>query len=152
MPFGIDNQYLKGVKNMARHKLSGPTERELAILGILWNNGPSTVRRVNEEMNKQQRTGYTTTLKLMQIMTEKGLLIRDDSKFQHVAIGVSLCIVAMGLLLLASHCLDHDGALLARILRDDSQRGGEGACQDLSAQLLVALEAISHLLYCWDGS
>ena len=69
---------------MARHKASGPTDRELAILAILWNNGPSTVRQVNEEMNKRQRTGYTTTLKLMQIMTEKGLLLRDDSKFQHV--------------------------------------------------------------------
>ncbi len=69
---------------MARHKVSGPTDRELAILGILWKNGPSTVRQVNEEMNKQQRTGYTTTLKLMQIMTEKGLVVRDDSKFQHI--------------------------------------------------------------------
>ncbi len=69
---------------MARHKVSGPTEKELAILAILWGNGPSTVRKVNEEMNKEQRTGYTTTLKLMQIMTEKGLVVRDDSKFQHV--------------------------------------------------------------------
>jgi predicted transcriptional regulator len=69
---------------MARYKLAGPTDREMAILGILWSNGPSTVRQVNEEMNKRRRTGYTTTLKLMQIMTEKGLLVRDDSKFQHV--------------------------------------------------------------------
>jgi predicted transcriptional regulator len=69
---------------MARQKVSGPTDKELTILGILWNNGPSTVRRVNEEMNKQQKTGYTTTLKLMQIMTEKGLVVRDDSKFQHI--------------------------------------------------------------------
>ena len=69
---------------MARHKVSGPTDRELAILGILWNNGASTVRQINEEMNKQQRTGYTTTLKFMQIMTEKGLLVRDGSRFQHI--------------------------------------------------------------------
>ncbi len=69
---------------MARYKLEGPTDREMAILGILWSNGPSTVRQVNEEMNKRRRTGYTTTLKLMQIMTEKGLLVRDDSKFQHI--------------------------------------------------------------------
>lgn len=69
---------------MARRKVSGPTDKELSILAILWNNGPSTVRQVNEEMNKQQKTGYTTTLKLMQIMTEKGLVIRDDSKFQHI--------------------------------------------------------------------
>lgn len=71
-------------RNMARYKASGPTDKELAILGILWKNGPSTVRQVNEEMNMQQKTGYTTTLKLMQIMTEKGLVVRDDTKFQHV--------------------------------------------------------------------
>lgn len=69
---------------MARHKAPGPTDRELAILGILWNNGPCTVRQVNEEMNKHKRTGYTTTLKLMQIMMEKRLVLRDDSKFQHI--------------------------------------------------------------------
>lgn len=61
-----------------------PTDRELAILRILWTRGPCTVRQVNEEMNREQRTGYTTTLKLMQIMTDKNLLMRDDSRFQHV--------------------------------------------------------------------
>ena len=69
---------------MAKKHIPQPTDREVEILRILWDNGPSTVRQVNEEMNRQQRTGYTTTLKLMQIMTEKGLLVRDDSKFQHV--------------------------------------------------------------------
>jgi len=69
---------------MARHKNSRPTDRELTILQILWDNGPSTVRRVNETMNKDEVTGYTTTLKLMQIMTEKGLLHRDDSQFKHI--------------------------------------------------------------------
>jgi len=69
---------------MARHKSPGPTDRELAILRILWDQGPSTVRQVNEAMNKDENTGYTTTLKLMQIMTEKGLLIRDESQRQHV--------------------------------------------------------------------
>ena len=69
---------------MARRKSLRPTDRELTILRILWNNGPSTVRQVNEAMNKDENTGYTTTLKLMQIMTEKGLLIRDESHRQHV--------------------------------------------------------------------
>jgi len=69
---------------MVRQKIQQPTDRELQILRILWTNGPSTVRRVNEEMEKRQKTGYTTTLKLMQIMTEKGLVVRDDSKFQHI--------------------------------------------------------------------
>jgi BlaI family penicillinase repressor len=69
---------------MARHRNSRPTDRELTILRILWNNGPSTVREVNEAMNEDQNTGYTTTLKLMQIMADKGLLRRDDSQFKHV--------------------------------------------------------------------
>lgn len=69
---------------MARSKSPRPTDRELTILGILWNKGPSTVRQVNEAMNKQANTGYTTTLKLMQIMTDKGLVLRDDSRFKHV--------------------------------------------------------------------
>jgi BlaI family transcriptional regulator, penicillinase repressor len=69
---------------MVKNSNFKPTDRELTILGILWDNGPSTVRQVNEIMSKDADTGYTTTLKLMQIMTEKGLLIRDDSQFKHV--------------------------------------------------------------------
>jgi len=69
---------------MARHKTLRPTDREVTILRILWDNGPSTVRQVNEAMSKGLDTGYTTTLKLMQIMTGKGLVIRDESSRQHV--------------------------------------------------------------------
>ncbi len=69
---------------MARKKIAQPTDSELAILSVLWDKGPSTVREVNEVINEEKPTGYTTTLKLMQIMTEKGLLLRDDSKFRHV--------------------------------------------------------------------
>lgn len=69
---------------MGRSKSSRPTDRELTILRILWDNGPSTVRQVNETMNEDEDTGYTTTLKLMQIMTEKGLVVRDESGRQHV--------------------------------------------------------------------
>jgi BlaI family penicillinase repressor len=69
---------------MARTKIQGPTEKELEILKVLWTQGPATVRQVNAEISKGQQTGYTTTLKLMQIMTEKGLLERDDSQFKHV--------------------------------------------------------------------
>ncbi len=69
---------------MARGKKPRPTDRELTILRILWDNGPCTVRQVNEAMNADGSTGYTTTLKLMQIMTEKGLLRRDDSQFKHI--------------------------------------------------------------------
>lgn len=69
---------------MAKRRYLRPTDRELTILRILWDNGPSTVREVNEAMNEDQDTGYTTTLKLMQIMTDKGLLRRDDSQFKHI--------------------------------------------------------------------
>ena len=65
-------------------KFPQPTEREVMILAILWVNGPSTVKQVNEEMNKSETVGYTTTLKLMQIMTNKHLLKRDDSQFKHI--------------------------------------------------------------------
>jgi len=64
---------------MARRPTTGPTEAELEILMVLWERGPSTVREVNEALNLKQPTGHTTTLKFMQIMTEKGLLLRDES-------------------------------------------------------------------------
>ena len=69
---------------MARHKRPGPTDRELAILGVLWVHGPSTVRAVHEALHADSETGYTTTLKLMQIMTEKGLLTRKGAGRQHI--------------------------------------------------------------------
>jgi BlaI family penicillinase repressor len=68
---------------MAKQKAQQPTDREMQILRILWDDSPGTVRQVNDQMNKKQKVGYTTTLKLMQIMMEKGLLVRDDSKFKH---------------------------------------------------------------------
>ena len=61
-----------------------PTEAELAILRVLWERGPSTVREVWEELSPKQGTGYTTVLKIMQIMFEKGLLSRDESDRSHV--------------------------------------------------------------------
>ena len=61
-----------------------PTEAELAILGVLWSRGPSTVRQVNDALSASRETGYTTTLKLMQIMAEKGLVTRDESDRTHV--------------------------------------------------------------------
>jgi predicted transcriptional regulator len=61
-----------------------PTDAELAILRVLWAKGPSTVRQVHEAMAGARETGYTTTLKLMQIMTEKRLVSRDESARTHV--------------------------------------------------------------------
>jgi BlaI family transcriptional regulator, penicillinase repressor len=61
-----------------------PTEAELAILTVLWERGPSTVRQVHEALADMRETGYTTTLKLMQIMAEKGLVKRDETARTHV--------------------------------------------------------------------
>lgn len=61
-----------------------PTEAELEILQILWQQGTSTVRAVNDLLNEQREVGYTTTLKIMQIMVEKGLAQRDTSQRTHV--------------------------------------------------------------------
>lgn len=64
--------------------MNKPTEAELEILQILWKHGDSTVRFVNGELNKKREVGYTTTLKMMQLMTDKGLLQRDSSNRSHI--------------------------------------------------------------------
>jgi len=69
---------------MPRPPSTRPTDAELAILQVLWQNGPSTVRDVHEELGRAAGTGYTTVLKTMQIMFEKGLLERDTSQRAHV--------------------------------------------------------------------
>jgi BlaI family transcriptional regulator, penicillinase repressor len=61
-----------------------PTESELEILQVLWTKGVASVREVHEELSKSKEAGYTTTLKLMQIMHEKGLVKRDDSVKTHI--------------------------------------------------------------------
>ena len=65
--------------------LPEPTKSELEILQVLWQHGPSTVRFVNDKLNEEKReVQYTSTLKLMQIMTDKGLLTRDETNMKHV--------------------------------------------------------------------
>jgi BlaI family penicillinase repressor len=69
---------------MKKSQLPRPTDAELAILRVIWQRGPSTVRDVWEQLSPEQGTGYTTVLKIMQIMCEKGLLTRDESDRSHV--------------------------------------------------------------------
>ncbi len=64
--------------------MSRPTQSELAILRVLWERGPSTVREVNDALEGDKPSGYTTTLKLMQIMAGKGLVERDEAARAHV--------------------------------------------------------------------
>jgi BlaI family transcriptional regulator, penicillinase repressor len=61
-----------------------PTNAELEILGILWEHGPQTVKQVHDAVRLTRDIGYTTVLKLMQVMTEKGLVERDESERSHV--------------------------------------------------------------------
>jgi predicted transcriptional regulator len=61
-----------------------PTDAELAILRVLWERGPSTVRQVHEVLSRERPTAYTTALKLLQIMAEKGLVTRDERERTHV--------------------------------------------------------------------
>lgn len=61
-----------------------PTESELEILRILWQQGAATVREVNDRLSEKREVGYTTTLKIMQIMAQKGQVIRDESSRTHV--------------------------------------------------------------------
>src|SRR3954471_20300683 len=65
-------------------KILKPTDSELEILQVLWDRGDATVREVHEELAKIKDCGYTTTLKLMQIMFDKGLVLRDDTNRTHI--------------------------------------------------------------------
>jgi BlaI family transcriptional regulator, penicillinase repressor len=67
-----------------RKTIPRPTAAELEILRALWQLGPATVRQVHEVLNAERPCGYTTVLKFMQIMTTKGLLIRDESQRSHI--------------------------------------------------------------------
>ena len=69
---------------MIRQKSTKPTESELEILAVLWKKRSATVREVHEELARLKDCGYTTTLKLMQIMFEKELVSRDDSSKTHI--------------------------------------------------------------------
>jgi predicted transcriptional regulator len=69
---------------MARPASKSPTDAELAILRVLWERGPSTVRDVYEALKRSRDAGYTSVLKVMQIMHDKGLVARDEAKRSHV--------------------------------------------------------------------
>lgn len=69
---------------MRKNKLPKPTEGELELLQVMWERGPSTVREIHDGLNGDRGTGYTTTLKVMQKMMNKGLVSRDESTRSHV--------------------------------------------------------------------
>ena len=68
-----------------REENQEPTRAELAVLQVLWKHGPSTVRWVHDLLNEEKEAvQYTSTLKLMQVMTEKGMLARDETNMKHI--------------------------------------------------------------------
>ena len=69
---------------MAKTRLQKPTASELEILRVLWNQGPCTVRQVHEALGEERSVGYTSVLKLLQIMTTKGLVRRNEDQRAHV--------------------------------------------------------------------
>lgn len=81
------NSYYEWIRIKIKASMSNqikPTETELEILQILWQNGASSVREINDIMNNSREVGYTTTLKLMQIMNEKELTVRDTANRTHI--------------------------------------------------------------------
>ena len=69
---------------MSKMATPRPTDAELAILRVLWDRGPSTVRQVHDVLGRERPAAYTTALKLLQIMTEKGLVRRDETDRTHI--------------------------------------------------------------------
>lgn len=69
---------------IAKNKVREPTKAELEILQVLWEHGPNTVRFVNDRLNEQRDVNYTSTLKQMQIMADKGILTRDETQMKHI--------------------------------------------------------------------
>ncbi|MCC8425944.1 BlaI/MecI/CopY family transcriptional regulator [Mucilaginibacter sp. UR6-11] len=67
-----------------QNKALEPTRSELEILQVLWESGPSTVREVNNKLQHQKEVNYTTTLKQMQLMVDKGMLNRDEGQMKHI--------------------------------------------------------------------
>jgi len=71
-------------KKSPSKKTTRPTNAEITILRVLWDRGPSTVREVHEALDAQKDVGYTTTLKLLQKMSAKDLVVRDESHRSHI--------------------------------------------------------------------
>jgi len=104
---------LRGVSYMAE-RLPRPSEAELAILGVLWRRGPSTVREVHDEVSRSEPVRYTTTLKQLQVMFEKGLVERDEAARAHVY-----------------RAVPSEGRTLRRLARDLVQHAFGGSAEKL---------------------
>ncbi len=106
-----------------------PTNAELEILGILWQNGPQTVKQVHEEIRLTRDVGYTTILKLMQLMAEKGLLTRDESERSHIY-----------------HAAVGENKVKRKLIADLLERAFDGSAASLIQQLLSSRRASANEL------
>lgn len=106
-----------------------PTNAELEILKILWSAGPQTVRDVHEEIRQRRPVRYTTVLKLLQIMAEKGLVDRDETARSHIYAAVV-----------------DETAVTRHLVRDLVDRAFEGSAAKLVMQALAAKPASSREL------
>jgi BlaI family transcriptional regulator, penicillinase repressor len=106
------------------HLLPKPTESELELLRILWTIEPATVRDIYEALNRERASGYTTILKMLQIMTTKGLVVRDEGNRAHVY----------------RAAMSQD-AMQSRMLRDLSMRLFSGSATQLAMHALAMEQA-----------
>jgi BlaI family penicillinase repressor len=109
--------------------LPKPTEAELELLRVLWEKGPSTVREVHEAINQQRPVGYTSVLKIFQIMTEKGLVEREEAGKAHIY-----------------HPVASQKATQNQMLRDLSERLFSGSAAQLAMHALSMEQASSEEL------
>jgi predicted transcriptional regulator len=84
LKYELNRIFDQTVNSIMAEKAIKPTESELEILQVIWEKKKATVREVHEELSRNRDIGYTTALKLMQIMFEKGLVSRDDSSKTHI--------------------------------------------------------------------
>jgi len=111
----------------AAESIPRPTEAELELLRILWETEPATVRDIYDRLNEERASGYTTVLKLLQIMTAKGLVVRDEANRAHVY----------------RAAMSQD-AMQSRMLRDLSMRLFSGSAAQLALHAL-AMEPASQI-------
>ncbi len=129
---------------MGRRASPHATDAELEILQVLWQHGPCTVRQAQQALNTIRPTGYTTVLKLLQIMTEKDLVVRDESQRAHVyQAAVTEEEVQQEIV---THLLDRvfAGSASQLVLRALSAKGASSGELDAIRQMLDTLKGESH--------
>ena len=129
---------------MGRRASPHATDAELEILQVLWQHGPGPVRQVQQALEAIRPTGYTTVLKLMQIMTEKGLVVRDESQRAHVyQAAVTKEDVQQEIV---THLLDRvfAGSASDLVLRALSAKGASSGELDAIRQMLDTLKGEDH--------